>query len=74
MLFLNDGLMITNISAAPEGIAKNGSVSDDTPGEEHYWGQACQYLDRGVHVEAGHKGLFQNFLCLNAHITSTLYH
>jgi hypothetical protein len=56
-MFIYISLPIT--IAAPIGIAENGSVCDNSSRVEHYWGQACQYLDRGVQVEAGNKGVLR---------------
>ena len=50
-------ISLPTTSAAPIGVAENGSACDNTSQVEHYWGQACQYLDRGIHVEAGNKGV-----------------
>jgi hypothetical protein len=48
--------------AAPSGIGLEGRVienkeQEDQP-EEHYWGQALQYLDRAVAVEPDRKSKF----------------
>jgi hypothetical protein len=48
-------------AAAPEGIGEGGAVleggegGEAAPHEDHYWGQALQYLDRAVPVAPGRK-------------------